>query len=59
MSALAGPKRLILVEGAGHNESLRQESIWLDIDKWIKQSAMRQQFTNLPVLDAVQRVSLS
>jgi pimeloyl-ACP methyl ester carboxylesterase len=26
MSALAGPKRLILVERAGHNGSLRQES---------------------------------
>jgi uncharacterized protein len=36
MSALAGPKRLILVDGAGHNESLRQEKIWADIDRWIE-----------------------
>jgi uncharacterized protein len=36
MSALAGPKRLILVEGAEHNESLRQEKIWTDIDRWIE-----------------------
>jgi len=36
MSALAGPKRLILVEGAGHNESLRQETIWTEIDRWIE-----------------------
>lgn len=37
MSALAGPKRLILVERAGHNESLQQEEIWAEIDKWIEQ----------------------
>jgi uncharacterized protein len=35
-SALAGPKRLILVDGAGHNESLRQEKIWGEIDAWIE-----------------------
>ena len=33
--ALPGPKRLILVPGAGHNQSLR-ESIWTEIDKWIR-----------------------
>lgn len=37
MAALAGRKRLILVERAGHNQSLRQESIWAEIDKWIEQ----------------------
>jgi alpha-beta hydrolase superfamily lysophospholipase len=36
MSALAGPKRLILVERAGHNESLRLERIWTEIDRWIE-----------------------
>jgi alpha-beta hydrolase superfamily lysophospholipase len=35
LAALAGPKRLILVEGAGHNQSLRQEKIWVEIDRWI------------------------
>jgi uncharacterized protein len=32
--ALAGPKRLILVPGAGHNESLRG-SVWADIERWL------------------------
>lgn len=32
--ALHGPKRLILVPGAGHNQSLQGE-VWLDIDRWI------------------------
>ena len=33
-SALAGPKQLMLVKGAGHNESL-QGTIWPDIEQWI------------------------
>ena len=33
-SALAGPKRLILVDGAGHNGSLRAE-VWPEIDGWL------------------------
>lgn len=37
MAALAGPKRLILVDGARHNESLRQEDVWTVIDRWIDQ----------------------
>ena len=36
LAALAGPKRLILVPGAGHNESLRSE-IWSEIEHWIDQ----------------------
>ena len=32
--ALTGPKRLILVSGAGHNQSLQGE-IWNDIEGWI------------------------
>ena len=32
--ALTGPKRLILVPGAGHNQSLRSE-VWPEIDRWI------------------------
>lgn len=31
---LKGPKRLILVPGAGHNQSLRGE-VWGEIDRWI------------------------
>ena len=38
MAALAGPKRLILVDGAGHNESLRHEDVWAQIDTWIEQT---------------------
>jgi pimeloyl-ACP methyl ester carboxylesterase len=34
LAALGGPKRLILVPGAGHNESLRGE-IWDEIDRWL------------------------
>jgi uncharacterized protein len=34
MAALAGPKRLILVPGAHHNESLRGD-VWEQIDAWL------------------------
>ena len=34
MAALAGPKRLILVPGARHNESLRGE-VWSEIERWL------------------------
>ena len=33
-AALDGPKRLLLVPGAGHNGSLRGE-VWAEIDRWI------------------------
>lgn len=35
-AALGGPKRLILVQGARHNESLRDARVWRDIDRWIE-----------------------
>jgi uncharacterized protein len=34
--ALQGPKRLVLVPGATHNQSLRSE-VWADIDRWVDQ----------------------
>jgi pimeloyl-ACP methyl ester carboxylesterase len=34
LAALAGPKRLILVPAAGHNESLREE-VWAEIERWL------------------------
>ena len=34
LAALAGPKRLILVPGAGHNESLRG-AVWDEIERWL------------------------
>jgi uncharacterized protein len=33
-AALGGPKRLMLVRGAGHSESLRGE-VWPDIERWV------------------------
>jgi len=33
-AALGGPKRLVLVRGAGHSESLRGE-VWPDIERWV------------------------
>jgi pimeloyl-ACP methyl ester carboxylesterase len=34
-AALSGPKRLLLVPGAGHNGSLRSD-VWEQIDRWIQ-----------------------
>lgn len=34
LAALPGPKRLILVPGAGHNQSLRTE-VWDEVEEWI------------------------
>jgi len=34
-AALAGPKRLILVPGAGHNGSLRGD-VWGEIERWVE-----------------------
>jgi pimeloyl-ACP methyl ester carboxylesterase len=36
--ALAGPRRLILVPGAGHNQSLNAPGIWVEIDNWVEES---------------------
>jgi pimeloyl-ACP methyl ester carboxylesterase len=33
--ALAGPKQLILVPGAGHNESLSKGETWDRIERWV------------------------
>jgi pimeloyl-ACP methyl ester carboxylesterase len=35
LAALAGPKRLILVPGAHHNESLRGD-VWPEIERWVE-----------------------
>lgn len=37
--ALTGPKRLILVDGAGHNHSLSGGAVWNEIDQWIEDVA--------------------
>jgi len=36
-AALDGPKQLILVQGASHNESL-QGTVWADIERWIDEA---------------------
>jgi uncharacterized protein len=36
LAALAGPKRLILVPGARHNESLRGGEVWRETEVWLK-----------------------
>jgi len=35
LAALAGPKRLILVPGAHHNESLRGD-VWPEVERWVE-----------------------
>jgi len=35
LAALRGPKRLMLVEGAGHNQALGDPKVWQEIDAWI------------------------
>jgi uncharacterized protein len=34
-AALGGPKRLLIVDGAGHNHSLSGEATWRTIDRWL------------------------
>ncbi len=41
LAALAGPKRLLMVEGAGHNESLRSEETWQQIERWVEDVVRR------------------
>jgi uncharacterized protein len=36
LAALGGPKELILVEGAHHNESLRADGTWQRIETWVE-----------------------
>lgn len=36
LAALGGPKALILVEGAHHNESLRADDTWRRIEGWVE-----------------------
>ena len=36
--ALAGPRRLILVPGAAHNQSLYGPGVWADVERWIEEA---------------------
>jgi uncharacterized protein len=38
-AALAGPKRLILVAEAGHNQALHDVSVWLEIDRFLERAS--------------------
>lgn len=40
--ALRGPRRLLLVPGAGHNQSLRSE-VWTEIEQWIEDSVFEKE----------------
>ncbi len=42
LAALPGPKRLVLVPKAGHNQSLNSPAIWDDIDRWLAALVMTQ-----------------
>ena len=35
-SSLAGPKRLLIVPGAGHYDTLRGEEVWGEIERWLE-----------------------
>ena len=37
-AALAGPRRLLLVPGAGHNQSLFGPGVWSEIERWIDEA---------------------
>lgn len=39
LAALKGPRRLLLIAGAGHNQSLNQAAAWEVIDDWIGRAA--------------------
>ncbi len=41
LAALHGPKELLLVEGAGHNQSLGVESAWQRIERWVEEVLAR------------------
>jgi pimeloyl-ACP methyl ester carboxylesterase len=36
--ALAGPRRLMLVPGAAHNQSLYRPGVWGEIERWIEEA---------------------
>lgn len=42
LSALVGPKRLVLVPHAGHNQSLNGPGVWSDIEQWLAALDMSQ-----------------
>lgn len=35
LSALRGPKRLLLVPGVGHNQSFNSPDVWAEIERWL------------------------
>lgn len=35
LAALRGPKKLVLVDGAGHADVYRRESVWDEVERWI------------------------
>jgi pimeloyl-ACP methyl ester carboxylesterase len=53
-AALAGRKRLLLVPGAGHNESLRHPTVWSEVERWlddvVQHARTRASRTSRPIL---------
>lgn len=46
-AALAGPRRLIVLPGVGHNQSLSSGEVWSEIERWVE-SAIRPAGVNSP-----------
>lgn len=46
---LKGPRRLVLVAGAGHNESLSGAAIWNEIEQWVVHSVEAQHVNRAPL----------
>jgi pimeloyl-ACP methyl ester carboxylesterase len=40
-AALKGPKQLLLVPGAGHNQSLNTPATWVEIERWLSATVPR------------------
>jgi hypothetical protein len=38
--ALPGPKRLVMVPGAGHNQTLQGTEVWRVIEGWLRDLPM-------------------
>jgi uncharacterized protein len=57
LAALAGPKRLLLIERAGHNQSLNESSTWTAIDEWILVNGSQPSFGSHKVTKGAKKIS--
>jgi pimeloyl-ACP methyl ester carboxylesterase len=49
LAGLRGPKRLIEVDGAGHNRSLGGDQVWRQIEKWLDSVIAAEPYTRRAV----------